>query len=61
MIENYCEEKNDTYFFDSWSIMLDNNGNIPKDYFWKDMLHMNRSGYEVWKKKLQPLINKILN
>jgi len=25
------------------------------------MLHMNRSGYEVWKKKLQPLINKILN
>ena len=61
MIENYCENKNDTYFFDSWSIMLDNNGNIPKGYFWKDMLHMNRSGYEVWKKNLQPLINKILN
>ena len=40
--------------------MLDNQGNIPKKYFWKDMLHMNNLGYEVWKKNLQPLINRIL-
>ena len=33
---------------------------IGKKYFWKDMLHMNNLGYEVWKKNLQPLINRIL-
>ena len=29
-------------------------------YFWRDMLHMNRSGYDVWAKNIKPLINKIL-
>ena len=60
MIQNFCKKENNTYFFDSWIIMLDNQGNIPKKYFWKDMLHMNNLGYEVWKKNLQPLINRIL-
>ena len=53
--------KQKTYYFDTWSIMIDNEGNIPKKYFWTDMLHMNKSGYQIWKKKLKPLINKILN
>ena len=35
-------------------------GNIPEKYFWRDMLHMNRSGYDVWAKNIKPLINKIL-
>ena len=60
MIQNFCKKENNTYFFDSWTIMLDNQGNIPKKYFWKDMLHMNNLGYEVWKKNLEPLINRIL-
>ena len=59
-IKKFCEENNNTYFFDSWSIMLDDQGDIPKKYFWRDMLHMNRSGYDVWAKSIKPLINKIL-
>ena len=59
-IQHFCEENENTYFFDSWSIMLDEDGNIPEKYFWRDMLHMNRSGYEVWAKNIKPLINKIL-
>lgn len=59
-IQDFCEENKNTYFFDSWSIMLDEDGNIPEKYFWRDMLHMNRSGYEVWAKNIKPLINKIL-
>lgn len=61
LIKEFCKMKQKTYFFDTWSIMIDNEGNIPKKYFWRDMLHMNKSGYQVWKKNLKPLINKILN
>ena len=61
LIKEFCKMKQKTYFFDTWSIMIDNEGNIPKKYFWTDMLHMNKSGYQVWKKNLKPLINKILN
>ena len=61
LIKEFCKMKQKTYYFDTWSIMIDNEGNIPKKYFWTDMLHMNKSGYQVWKKNLKPLINKILN
>ena len=61
LIKEFCKMKQKTYFFDTWSIMIDNEGNIPKKYFWTDMLHMNKSGYQIWKKNLKPLINKILN
>ena len=60
-IKNFCDENEDTYYFDSWSIMLDEKGDIPAKYFWTDMLHMNSSGYEVWTKNLKPLIDKILS
>ena len=61
LIKEFCKIKQKTYYFDTWSIMIDDEGNIPKKYFWTDMLHMNKSGYQVWKKNLKPLINKILN
>ena len=61
LIKEFCKMKQKTYYFDTWSIMIDNEGNIPKKYFWRDMLHMNKSGYQIWKKNLKPLINKILN
>ena len=61
LIKEFCKVKQRTYYFDTWSIMIDNEGNIPKKYFWTDMLHMNKSGYQIWKKNLKPLINKILN
>ena len=61
LIKEFCKMKQKTYYFDTWSIMIDNEGNIPKKYFWTDMLHMNKSGYQVWKKNLKLLINKILN
>ena len=61
LIKEFCKMKQRTYYFDTWSIMIDNEGNIPKKYFWTDMLHMNKSGYQIWKKNLKPLINKILN
>ena len=61
LIKEFCKMKQKTYYFDTWSIMIDNEGNIPKKYFWTNMLHMNKSGYQIWKKNLKPLINKILN
>ena len=61
LIKEFCKIKPKTYYFDTWTIMIDNEGKIPKKYFWRDMLHMNKSGYQIWKKNLKPLINKILN
>jgi lysophospholipase L1-like esterase len=38
--------------------MLDENGAPKADLFLKDKLHMNRSGYDLWKETLKPFLIK---
>ena len=49
-LKRYCGKKGNPEFADVWYPMLDNNGNVFKDVFLEDGLHMNKKGYDIWGK-----------
>jgi lysophospholipase L1-like esterase len=48
------------YYVDVFSAMLNSSGKSRADLFLEDGLHLNRSGYHLWGKLLQPFRDKIL-
>jgi len=40
------------------STMLDVNGQVFKDIFIEDNLHMNAKGYQIWQKIIAPTLAK---
>ncbi|TNF41356.1 MAG: G-D-S-L family lipolytic protein [Bacteroidetes bacterium] len=49
-LKKYCAKQNNVGFADVWYPMLDNKGNVYKDVFIEDGLHMNKKGYDIWAK-----------
>lgn len=49
-LEKYCRKQENVDFADVWNPMLDNKGNVFKDVFLEDGLHMNKKGYDIWGK-----------
>jgi lysophospholipase L1-like esterase len=49
--------KKSVEFADVWSAMLDENGEVFKDIFLQDNLHMNRKGYDIWGKVIGEFLN----
>jgi len=49
-LKKYCEKNGKIEFADVWYPMLDNKGNVFKDVFLEDGLHMNKKGYDIWGK-----------
>lgn len=49
-LKKYCKKNGNLEFADVWYPMLDNNGNVFKDVFLEDGLHMNKKGYDIWGK-----------
>jgi lysophospholipase L1-like esterase len=49
-LKKYCEKNGKPEFADVWYPMLDNKGNVFKDVFLEDGLHMNKKGYDIWGK-----------
>jgi lysophospholipase L1-like esterase len=47
-LERLCKSKANFEFADVWEAMTDKNGNVFKDVFLKDDLHMNKKGYDIW-------------
>jgi lysophospholipase L1-like esterase len=47
-LKKYCEKNSKLEFADVWYPMLDNKGNVFKDVFLEDGLHMNKKGYDIW-------------
>ncbi len=43
-------------FADVWSPMLKSDGSLKKDIFIEDGLHMNKKGYDLWIKVIEPLL-----
>lgn len=52
--------RENSYFIDIYSKMLDNHGRPDWALFSTDGLHMNSKGYEVWKQELFKYTDKIL-
>jgi lysophospholipase L1-like esterase len=47
-LERFCNRKQNVDFANVWTPMLDVNGNVFKDVFLEDGLHMNKKGYDIW-------------
>jgi lysophospholipase L1-like esterase len=45
--------KKHVYFIDVWNPALDTEGNVLKDIFLEDGLHMNQKGYAIWIKQIR--------
>ena len=58
MIKNFLKKKKRTAFIDVYHAMLDANGAPMKDIFIADNLHMNKKGYDIWQKIIQPYLKK---
>lgn len=49
-LKKYCNKQDNIEFADVWYPMLDSHGNVYKDVFLEDGLHMNKKGYDIWGK-----------
>ncbi len=43
-------------FVDVWNPMLNTDGTLKKELFIEDGLHMNKEGYDIWIKAIQPFL-----
>ena len=57
-LKKYTKKEKLTDFADVWTPMIDENGEVFKDVFLKDNLHMKPNGYQIWQKSLQPFVLK---
>lgn len=53
-IREFCARQPNTSYIDVWPTMLDEYGFPKREIFLEDMLHMNRSGYDLWVPVLAP-------
>jgi lysophospholipase L1-like esterase len=45
------------FYADVWTPMLDEKGELKRNLFLEDNLHMNRAGYDIWKKVIGQYLN----
>lgn len=48
-LRDWCSRQKGVTYIDVWTPMLDGKGEFRTDLFLEDNLHMNRTGYEIWK------------
>ena len=58
MIEAFLKTQANTAFVDVYSKMLTPEGQPMPDLFLQDNLHMNRRGYEIWRKEIAKVLLK---
>jgi lysophospholipase L1-like esterase len=55
-LEQLSAEYPKVYFLDTWNPMLGPDGTVMNDLFIADGLHMNRKGYDIWKRIVNQFI-----
>jgi lysophospholipase L1-like esterase len=58
LIRNFLKIKRRTGFVDVYKEMIDDEGKPVAELFLEDNLHMNRQGYAIWKKVIEPFLLK---
>jgi lysophospholipase L1-like esterase len=58
MIQTFLSTQKDAVFIDVFKLMLNKKGQPREELFVNDRLHMNRKGYDIWKKELTPILDK---
>jgi lysophospholipase L1-like esterase len=55
-LQKYAKKTKNTEYADVWTPALDENGEVRKDIFLEDNLHMNAKGYKIWQEVLTPYV-----
>jgi lysophospholipase L1-like esterase len=58
LIKDFLKKKKNAVFIDVYSKMLNSDGTPMVDIFLEDNLHMNKNGYAIWQKEIQPFLIK---
>ncbi|HEX2846974.1 MAG TPA: GDSL-type esterase/lipase family protein [Chitinophagaceae bacterium] len=58
LIKAFLQKQKNTDFIDVYKEMVDSEGKPMQDLFLDDNLHMNRKGYILWKKLIEPHLMK---
>jgi lysophospholipase L1-like esterase len=58
LIRNYLKTKKQTAYIDVYKDMIDDEGKPIAELFGEDNLHMNKKGYTIWKKEIEPYLKK---
>lgn len=56
LMKNYADKISYIEYADTWTPMLNNDGSPNSSLFGSDMLHMNSTGYAIWKTVLKPFL-----
>ena len=57
-LSKFMSKKDNYFFVDTASLMLDDNGVVLQDIFIKDNLHMNAKGYDLWTNMIKPILEE---
>jgi lysophospholipase L1-like esterase len=58
LIGNFLKQQKHTGFVDVYKEMIDDEGKPIKELFLEDNLHMNKKGYAIWQKLIEPYLLK---
>jgi lysophospholipase L1-like esterase len=58
MIQTFLKTKKQTGFIDVYKEMIDDEGKPIPELFVEDNLHMNKKGYVIWQKAIEPYLKK---
>lgn len=56
LIQKFIAGEKNTRFINIYPLMMAKDGKLRPELFVEDMLHMNATGYEIWKKAVQPYL-----
>lgn len=56
LLKDWVGKQKNVVCIDVWSPMLDANGEVKKDLFIEDELHMNSKGYDIWTETIRPYL-----
>jgi lysophospholipase L1-like esterase len=57
-LKAWTKNHKNVYTLDVWSPMMDEKGELKKDLFIEDELHMNSKGYDLWTEIIAPYVKK---
>jgi lysophospholipase L1-like esterase len=57
-LQEYARAKEGVEFIDTWTPLIDSEGNPRPELFLKDQLHLNDQGYEIWTEIFRPYFEK---
>jgi lysophospholipase L1-like esterase len=60
LLKEFADDSSRLHYFDSASLLLDEEGKPDSNLYKSDKLHLNDKGYEIWSKHLKTLLKSLL-